>query len=295
MSVYEKLREWVHGLYRIKGQEINRLKFPEGVLLKLEPPEGCDTNMVEMQKALYVLWHYPGRFSFEIWKDKGIEFYFFSSRKTAEGVLKSQLDAVYPQVHIQRAEKNLPEITPGEIIACSYLKLYGQELSLRCAEDFRRDPYHHILGAVRNFQGKAMIQILFEPLRRIPKDKLAIVVQKYRTIARVPLFRCLIRIMVATGNEEAAKDGCDAISTAFTVFDTGRAQLHPVPLSLSFPLINSPYPFLKKMNERKFSLLRRGFMISVPELATFVHLPSEKIGGVQYHRAELEPPSHIEW
>ena len=90
------LRNWRYGLHRLRKDEIN-FGFPDGLLLGVEPPKCSMDSLLGMQRVLYMLQQYPGRFSFEIWKDKALSFHFFSSKNSAEGLLNSQLNSVYPR------------------------------------------------------------------------------------------------------------------------------------------------------------------------------------------------------
>ena len=101
-------KNWKYGLHRLSQDEINRLSFPDGILLKVVPSETSLDSMIGMQRVLYMLQQYPSRFSFEIWKDKSFSFHFLSSSKSAEGMLKGQLSSVYTQFIINRSEIKIP-------------------------------------------------------------------------------------------------------------------------------------------------------------------------------------------
>jgi len=286
----EKLRNWRYGLHRLRQGEINRLGFPDGILLKVEPAKCSMDSIIGIQRVLYMLRQYPGRFSFEIWKDNALSFHFFGSKNSVEGLLTSQLNSVYPQVNIERAERALPEISEGEYVSCCTLGLFGPELNLRCAEDFHHEPYHHILEAL-NGADKVMVQILFEGLRKIPKDRRVFVLQRYGDIARAPLFRCLIRIASISRDGYDAWESCEHIARTFSVFDSNSSHLILKILSFSIPCLRDSYRFLKSMVRRNFPLFSRDFMVSTPELAAMVHLPvGAEDHGVDYSKPALAPP-----
>ena len=281
------LRNWRYGLHRLKEGEIN-FGFPEGLLLGVEPLKCSMDSLLGMQRVLYMLQQYPGRFSFEIWKDNALSFHFFSSKNSAEGLLNSQLNSVYPQMKIKRDGRSLPELKEGEYVSSCILRLYGPELNLRCAEDFHYEPYNHIIEAL-NGADKVMLQALFEGLRKIPKDRRVFVLQKYGNIERAPLFRCLIRIASFSGDGHKAWESCEHIARTFSVFDSGSSHL--MPDMLSFPFVRGSYQFLKSMVGRRFPLFPKGFMASAPELASLVHLPvGAEEHGVDYSKPGLLPP-----
>ena len=137
---------------------------------------------------------------------------------------------------------------------------------------------------------KFLIQVLFEGLRKIPKDRRIFVVQKYGNVEKAPLFRCLIRIVSFSMDGHKAWESCEHVARTFSVFDSDSSYLIPIMLSYSLPFKNS-YSFLKGMVERRFPLFSKGFMISAPELASLVHLPvGAEEHGVDYLKPGLAPP-----
>ena len=161
-------KEWKYGLHRLSQDKIDCLDFPDGVLLDLVPVECSLDSMIEMQKVLYMMQNYSCRFSFEIWKDKGFSFHFFSSSKSAEGMLKGQLNAVYPQVEIKRADKSIPVLREGDYVSACSLVLNGVELNLKRSDGFRYEPLRHILEAMNSQDSNILVQVLFERLKRLP-------------------------------------------------------------------------------------------------------------------------------
>ncbi|MCU0849718.1 MAG: hypothetical protein MUC80_00385 [Candidatus Thermoplasmatota archaeon] len=233
--------------------------------------------------------NYSGRTSFEIWKDKLFTFHFFSSARSAEGMLKSQLRSVYPQCEVYLSKTNLPEIKEGEFVSTCSLVLHGTELNLRCPEDFRYDPLRHVLEAMNAGDTKSFVQVLFERMRRIPKKKMVVLAQKYGEAiekgARIPLLRCAILIAGISSDAFRARESVEHVARVFSVFDSERCRFVP----RFNVLVNSPWRMLKSMNARRFSLFS-GFMVSVPELASFVHLPvGAESCGVRYAEPSLSP------
>lgn len=287
-----KLRNWRYGLHRLKQGEINRLSFPDDILLKVEPAKCPMDSLLGMQRVLYMLRQYPGRFSFEIWKDETLSLHFFSSKSSVEGLLESQLKSLYPVIKIQKDDKPFPWIKEGDYVACCTLRIYGKELNLACAENFRREPYIHVIEAL-NGADKVVVQILFEGLRKIPKNRRFIVAQKYGIVERAPLFQCLIRIVSFSEDGCKAWESCEHVARTFSVFDSDS---HLMPEMLSYPLllIRNPYRFLKSMVERRFPLFSKDFIISAPELAPLVHLPvGAEEHGVDYSKPGLAPPPFL--
>ena len=286
-------KNWKYGLHRLSQDEINRLSFPDGILLKVVPSETSLDSMIGMQRVLYMLQQYPSRFSFEIWKDKSFSFNFFSSSKSAEGMLKGQLSSVYPQVIIKRSEMNIPSIKEGDYVSSCSFVLNGVEFNLKHPEDFRYDPLRHILEAMKRHNSKIVVQILFEHLRKIPKNKRIILTQKYgddlffREVG-IPVLKCLIRIIAASEDGFKARETCEHIARIFSVFDTDRCRFHPN--IVSFPIVRNSYSVLNNVTKRRFSILSNSFMISVPELTSMVHLPiGAENSGVEYAQPSLSP------
>jgi len=284
-------RNWKYGLYRLSQEEINRLGFPNGILLEVVPADASLDSMAGMQKVLYMLQQYSARFSFEIWKNKSFSFHFFSSSKAVEGMLKGQLSSIYPQVVVKRSKTSVPLFKDGDYVSSCSLVLHGVELNLKCSGDFHYDPLRHILEAMNGHDSRIIVQVLFERLRKIPKDKRILLAQKYGEDlffrdTKIPILKCLIRITAVSEDGYQARESCEHISRTFSVFDSDRCQL--VPRIVSYPLIRTSYGTLVNMAKRVFPFFSNRFMVSVPELASMVHLP---VGagscGVEYSKPSL--------
>jgi hypothetical protein len=283
------LKNLFYGAHQLSAGDISGLEFPEGILLDVAPSQAGLDSIIGMQKVLYIMQNYPGRFSFEIWKDKGFSFHFFSSAKSAEGMLRSQLRSIYPQCEVRLAKTNLPSLIEGEFVSACSLRLFGTELNLRCPSDFRYDPLRHVLEAMNVSGAKFIIQVLFERVRKIPKKKMVVLAQKYgemaETGARIPISRCTIRVASFSSDSYKAKESVAHIARIFSVFDSERCRLVP---RFSFPLVEGPLSILKSMNARRFPLFPKSFLISVPELASMVHLPvGAESSGVRYAEPSL--------
>ena len=289
--IFMSFKDWKYGLHRLSQEEINRLGYPNGILLEVIPAEASLDSMVSMQKILYMLQQYLGRFSFEIWKDNGFSFHFFSSSESAEGMLKGQLSSVYPQVVVRRSKTSIPLFREGDYVSSCSIVLRGVELNLKCPHDFHYDPLRHILEAMNGHDSRIIVQVLFERLRKIPKDKRILLAQKYGEDlffrnTKIPILKCLVRITAVSEDGYQAKESCEHISRTFSVFDSDRCQL--VPKIVSYPLIRSPYSTLASMSKRVFPFFSNRFMVSVPELASMVHLPvGAESCGVEYSKLSL--------
>ena len=291
-------KEWKYGLHRLSQGEINCLDFPEGVLLDVGPIECSLDSMVEMQKVLYMMQNYSCRFSFEIWKDKGFSFHFFSSSKSAEGMLRGQLNAVYPRVKIKRAERSIPVFKEGDYVSACSIVLRGVEMNLKSSDGFRYEPLRHILEAMNSHGSRVLVQVLFEKLRRIPKDKRIVLEQKYgdnlffRDVG-IPVLRCLVRVVAASKDGFLARESCEHVARTFSIFDSDRCRLYPK--VVSYPLFRNSMIVLASVNLREFPFLSDKFMASIPELASIVHLPvGAKNCGVEYSEPSLAP-SKLPW
>lgn len=276
------------GLHRLSEKDIARLGFPGGALLEVVPSPASLGSMTGMQTILYMLQNYPGRFSFEIWKDRHASFHFFTSSKSSVGMLKSQLLSVYPQSEIRLDKKSMPSVSEGDYAASCSIALFGSELDLRYPGDFHYDPLRHLLEAASGTSAKVFIQVLFGRAGKIPKGKAAALEQKYgdlHTGLRPPVLNSLVRVSCFSPDERTALESMKLVSRVFSVFDSGRARLVP-----RFPFIPGSLGILKGMNGRAFPLFRKGFLVSVPELACMVHLPCSGIPGVEYSRPPLSEP-----
>lgn len=291
-------KEWKYGLHRFSQKEINCLDFPDGILLSVVPAKCSLDSMVEMQKVLYMLQNYSGRFSFEIWRDKGFSFHFFSSLKSAEGMLKGQLNSVYPQVEIKRNGRNLPNFKEGEYVSACTLVLSGVELNLKRSDDFRFEPLRHILNAMKSHDSKILVQVLFERLKRIGKEKRIALEQKFgddlffRGVG-IPVMKCLVRIVAVSRDGFRARESCEHVARTFSVFDSDRCRL--TPKMVSYPVFRSSLGILASVNLREFQIFSERFMVSAPELASMVHLPvGAENCGVEYTQPSLSS-SNMPW
>ena len=286
-------REWKYGVHRLSKGEINRLGFPKGVLLEVAPAEASLDSMVGMQRVLYMLQNYPGRFSFEIWRDQKFGFHFFSSSESVEGMLRGQLAAIYPQASVKRAKLSVPRLKEGEYVSSCFLTLRGVELNLKCPEDFQYDPLRHVLEAMNCHDSRIVVQVLFERLRKISKEKRITLAQKYgddlffRDVG-IPVLKCLVRVVAVSEDGYRARESCWHVARVFSVFDSDRCRL--VPRFLSFPLLRNSFGVLSSVSRREFPLFSTSFMVSVPELASMVHLPvGAESCGVEYVNPSLTP------
>lgn len=247
------------------------------MLLEITPSETSLNSISEMQTTLWMLGQYPSRFSFEIWKDKGFRFHFFSLSKSAEGLIRGQLSSVYPQCEIKKSSSFMPSISTGDYVSSCTFKQIGQYFSLRNPANFHSDPFRHLLSAMNVHNSKFIIQFLFETKKKIPKEAVITLYQKNLSLL---VFRCLIRIIAINKNREKAKESCIHLARIFSVFGSENSRLIP-----KFPRFHNP---LKSVAKRKFPIFQKAILLSIPELASFVHLPVGARGlGVEYSKPSL--------
>ncbi len=286
MSIFESFKNWSLGVYRLSRREILNLSFPDGVLLEATPGDSSMRSIESMQKILYLMQRYPARFSFEIWKDNGIRFFFYSFSSNAEGLMKSQLKSVYPEAKIERANSFIPLLKEMDFVSAGTVELTGWELNLRCPADFHYEPLRHLLQTINHFDGKVVFQILFERMGKIPKKKIPAVAHKYKVFGRAPVVKCSIRYAVISPNMEKSREACQQIGHTLSIFDSETSWL--VPKIVTYPIMTNSYCLLKRISERRFALFKKQFMISVSELSSMVHLP---VGagdcGVKYSKPSL--------
>ena len=287
---------WKYGLHKLSQDEINSLGFPDGVLLEIIPGDSSLDSLVQMQKVVYMLQQYARRFSFEIWKDEGFGFRFFSSTESLDNMIKSQLRSVYPQAVVRMSKASIPKIRKGEFVSACSLVLHGAELNLKSSENFRYDPLRHILEAMNKGNARVLVQVLFERIIKIPKEKRIVLAQKYGNTLffrgiRIPVLKCLVRIFAVSEDGYKARESCENVARAFSVFDSDRCQL--IPNLVSYPVLWNSYSALTSMRRREFPLFSDCFMVSVPELASMVHLPiGAESCGVEYSKPSL---SSLPW
>ena len=257
--------------------EINKLTFPSGLLLDIIPSETPLNSISEMQSIHKILLQYPGRFSFEIWKDKKLSFHFYSSSKSVEGLIRGQLSSIYPHCVINKSISFIPSINPGDHVFSCTFKQIGQYFSLRSFDQFHSDPYRQILSAMKFHDSKFIIQFLFEKRTEIPKEAF---IALYQKSLNPHVFRCLIRIISINKNREKAKESCIHISRIFSVFDSDKARLIP-----KFAIIRNS---LNGVVKRKFPFFEKSLLLSIPEIASLVHLPvGARDLGVEYSKPSL--------
>ena len=156
-------KDWKYGLHKLTQEEINKFGFPDGILLDVIPSHSSLDSMIGMQRIIYLLQQYPGRFSFEIWRyDNSSNLRFFCSSGRVEGLLKGQFSSIYPNVAVKRSEYTIPDLKEGEYVSACTIKLHGLELNLKRSSDFKYEPLLHILEAISRHSCKIVIQILFE-------------------------------------------------------------------------------------------------------------------------------------
>ena len=213
-------KDWRYGLHKLTQKEINNLGFPNGILLEVVPPYSSLDSMVGMQRVLYLLQQYPGRFSFEIWNGEKISIRFFCSSGTVEGMLKGQFSSVYPNVVIRRSKSSMFDLKEGEYVSTCSLVLHGVEMNLNRSGDFSYDPLRHLLEAVNSNGCKIVIQVLFEKMSKIPKNKRIILEQKYGDDLffrgnKIPVLKCQIRIVAVSKDRFKARESCAHIARTF--------------------------------------------------------------------------------
>lgn len=291
-------KEWKYGLHKLTQKEINNLKFPKGLLLQIVPSHSSLDSINEMQHILYMLQQYPSRYTFEIWKDDKITLRFYCSSPSVEGMLKAQLNSVYPNVIVKRSKTSIPELKPGEYVSTGTIVLQGLELNLKQPDNYRFDPLRHILEAINIHECKIIVQVLFERLNKIPKDKKIILQQKYGDELfyqdfKIPILRCMIRIATISKEGYKTRESCMHITRTFSIFDSDKANM--VPKIVTYPVIRNSYDVFSNIVKRRFPVFSKSFMASVPELTSMVHLPvGAENTGVEYSKPSIAP-SNLPW
>lgn len=279
----DEIRKWKSGVHRLSKQEINTLWHTR--LLKVVPSNVPITNLKIMEEVFQVLHRSKSHFSFEIWKDKEIEFYFHASKKKDEGELALQLNTVYPNLEVGQAMHSIPWFKDGDYISGGLLEFRGQPFNLKKLEDFNYEPLLHILEAINS---GCMIQVLFKPTVRVLEIQSSL--SKVPLFnPRLPVFSCSIRAIAYSPDYEKARKSCERILNSFSVFNTFVAQLEPK--MISFPILRNSYGLLRKINKRKMPFSK--FLVTSKELAAFVHLPiGAEDHGIRYARPS--PPGFSE-
>ena len=239
---------------------INKLSYPEGILLEIIPSETSLNSISDMQTVLHMIGQYSGRFAFEIWKDDKFSFHFYSSSSGCEGLLRGQLSSVYPQCEIRKSNSSFTLMKAGDYISSCNLVLNYSDFSLKQANDFHYDPLRHLITAMNIHDCRFLIQVLFKRKKKIPKKTLVLMYQKNVKF----VFQCIIRIVTISPNRDITIECCEHLSHIFSVFDSDGNGLSP-----KFPIIVNLNPIVK----RNFPLIGKKFLICSSELASFVHLP----------------------
>lgn len=256
------LKEWKDGLYTIRREDLKSLRS-KGYVLQAHAPD-AEEDMRGMQRVLRLLHGLKSTFSFEIWSGEETAFCFSSRSRKAIRYLGEQLESAYPDVRLGQPRQRFPS-PEGNLSACTF-GLKGQELNLRCPEDFSSEPLANLLSSL----GKGVFQVTFKPTK-VPRGKREAVVQKYGNLFSedsIPLYKCFLRMACFDGRER-----CELAARSLPVLGTDKAELKPD--FVSFPFLTSSFSVLRDMAERRMPLFS-GFLMSVPELTSLVHLP----GGV---------------
>ncbi len=274
----DKIRRWAYGVHRLSKEDINTLWHVR--LLKVVPTKVDMNNLRIMEEVFQILHRSKSNFSFEIWKDKEIEFYFHASKEQDERELVLQLNSVYPNLEVEPAIHSVPWFKDGGYISGGILEFKGQPFNLKTLDDFNYDPLVHILEAIDT---GCMIQIMFKPTIKI----LEILDGKSRNPPfnpKIPIYNCLIRAVAYSPDYEKARKSCMRILNSFSVFNSHVAQLEPK--MVSFPVLRNSYRLLRNINKRKMPTYK--FPITSKELTSFVHLPiNAEDYGVRYARPSL--------
>lgn len=272
----DTIKKWAYGVHRLSKQEINTIRYVR--LLKAVPTKVDMNNLRIIEEVFQILHRSKSCFSFEIWKDKEIEFYFHASREEDEKELALQLNSVYPNLEVEQALYSIPEFKEGDYISGGVLNFKGQPFYLKKLDDFNYDPIVHILEAI---DSGCIIQFLFKPTRKILEIDNG--KSKHPLFnPRLPLFNCSIRAIAYSQEYEKARKSCERILNSFSVFNSHMAQLEPK--SISFPVFRDSYGLLKSISKRRLPIFSK-FIVTSKELTSFVHLPiNAEDHGVRYAR-----------
>jgi len=284
------LRNWRIGAYRIGEDEIfelkrikSNVKLVEGIpstrdIVKLNLLSNCLLSIHS-----FLLKNKRSWAGFEVWKyDNAINYYLFARDLKTLEELKSQFNAIYQNAIFKEA--NVSFIPTHGFVCGAYVFLNNYLLKSRSIEDFEHDPLSHLLEAM---QPNSIIQVIFKA-ERIKEKK----IEKIRTLEMgegikqriisklsLPCFRVLIRAIAISEDPERAREIIEHITNSFSVFN-GEIATYDSHI-ISYPVLLTSFSILKRMFERKFPRFyniieyNKTFILSLPELASIVHLPTK--------------------
>ena len=280
LDLVDAMKRWRYGVRKLTMGDLKRLRqIRSGKLIRVRPRHKR-LPLESLPNAFLPLWLLrKSSFAFEIWGQHGEpQFHLWASDRTASREMEAQFRAVYPKAEFSPTESRYPDLEDG-LFVCNATAVYeGEPFGLKTFRDFRYDPLSHMVELTR--QADCMIQVMFRPLKKLPKklkpwmaDLWWDNVQPSRR-ARVPLFEVTIRVMTISDDPSKAREAIELIMDTFIIL-TGRfSDLRPKITSFRVPLLRDH--LLEHMIRRDFPRLwRRKFILTIPELATLVHIPPE--------------------
>ena len=268
---------------------------PRGKLVCAVPSPKDTPKLAFVSNLLLPLQTLKKPAGFEIWAFRNkVSFCLFSEDARKIGAIKSQFNAVYPNARFVDAEFNFIPLNPGGYLCSVCLDLEFPYCCIKPLEQFEHDPISFLLEAMDS-NSSAMLQVMFKPRENRPKylQKLAkrlgkLEPGKYEDVMaeasrklEMPCFDVLVRMSAGSGNPYTARETAEAMANAFAVFNGKYAGFKPKPVR--FPVLRSSKSLFKKIVKRSLSRFDSTFILSVPELASLVHLPvGVKIAKVSY-------------
>jgi hypothetical protein len=232
--------------------------------------------------------------------DQGTRFRLWIPGSVPPGLIERTIAAAWPGTTVTTSDANLDQLVDdGGAFAATALAFSGPGwFSLRCDGP---DPQRLLVGQLATLTAgeRALVQIVARPATTRQQRRLVAAARRIRTgtarpnlnrllepstarAARTPridpaagadaravlekagqpLFDCAIRIAVGAPSREVARGRIHALATAFAAYE-GRVGLRRRHLRHPHPALNSR------------TLGRRGFLVSLAELAALAHLPTD--------------------
>jgi len=290
-NLVASVQNWRNGVRRITERDVERLvrikskaKLLEAIPSKLDKPQlSAVSNFLLPVYSLLASRKFKATLGFEIWSyQNSISFYLLSNDSRALDQVKSQLNAVHRNAIFREPELRFLPIEPTYVAgAWVYLDYYL--FHTKTLDAFSYDPLSHILEAM---QCDAVLQLVFKAHKLSKKQAKMLenatisndVEEEIVGKLTSPFFKVLIRAVAFSQDPNKARQVVEQIANAFAVFNGSYAVFRP--LVISHPILSSSLSLLRKMVQRKFprfySLeLRKTFLLSLPELATIFHLPTD--------------------
>lgn len=230
------------------------------------------------------------------------------------GLVERAIESAWPGTIVQEVSKSSEPIEVGHISACELALADGDHFPIGTGT--LKDPLRPMLGALTLLDPgeTSMVQVLMRPLtlggrhrmrtiakglrRQRSSSTLSLTTNTYLTRtpvdpaldqdvkailskASAPLWGVVLRVMVSSPNKQASRGKIHALAGAFAVFE-GRNTFRRKPLRGGSKAIDS-------------RTMRRGFILSAPELASIATLPTaDALPGLARAKARsVAPPTDL--